>query len=326
MSFARPYLLLTLALLPLWWWMRSRQLGRLAGTRMSDVRPATGAGERLWVARLPVALRSLCIAAWVVAAAGLRVGAARAEARSEGISIVLCVDVSSSMLSEDFAPANRIDVAKQTALDFVRARSSDRIGLVAFAAQALTLVPLTTDYPVLEQALRDLKIGILEDGTAIGTAIGTAANRLRRAPGPSRVMVLLTDGVNNHGIVDPRTAAEAAAAFGIRIYTIGVGTRGEAPVPTGQGLEGLRYETMPVEIDEPLMSAIATMTGGRYYRATDPASLRRVFAEINRLEKSSVEQVVYRQFDEAYRVPLALGLLALALEIVLSATLSVRVP
>jgi Ca-activated chloride channel homolog len=325
-SFARPLLLLALGFLPLWWWLRAKRLGRLAGTRMSDVRPAAGVTERLWVARLPVTLRSACLGAWIIAAAGPRVGAAKSESRSEGISIVLAIDMSSSMLAEDFAPANRIDVAKQTAIEFVRARKSDRIGLVAFAAQALTQVPLTTDYQVLEQAIRDLKIGMLEDGTAIGTGIGTAASRLRRAPGKSKVIVLLTDGVNNRGTVDPRTAAQAAAAFGIKIYVIGVGKRGEAPVPTGQGADGLRYEMMLVEIDEPLMTEIASMTGGRYFRATDSESLRHIFQEINRLEKSSVEQVVYRRFEEAYRVPLAVGLVALALEIVLAGTFAVRVP
>src|SRR6266568_2193021 len=321
-SFARPLLLLTLAALPLWWWLRGRRLGHVRGAQMSDVRPAAGAAERLWIARLPVALRSACLGAWVVAAAGPRVGAARAETRSEGISIVLAIDMSTSMLSEDFAPANRIDVAKQTAIEFVRARTSDRIGLVAFAAQALTQVPITTDYAVLEQALKGLHIGMLEDGTAIGTA----ASRLRRAPGKSKVIVLLTDGVNNRGTVDPRTAAQAAAALGIKIYVIGVGKRGEAPVPTGQGLDGLRYEMMQVEIDEPLMTEIASMTGGRYFRATDAQSLRNIFAEINRLEKTPVEQVVYRRFDEEYRTPLALGLVALALEIVVAGTFAVRVP
>ena len=326
MSFARPLFLGLLALLPLWWWLRARRLARLSGTRMSDVRPAEGVTERLWVARLPVTLRSVCLVAWMVAAAGPRLGSARKETRSEGISIVLCVDLSSSMLAEDFAPANRIDVAKQTALEFVRARTSDRIGVVAFAAQALTQVPITTDYAVLEEALRELRVGMLEDGTAIGTAIATAATRLRRAPGKSKVIILLTDGVNNRGTVDPRTAAQAAAAFGIRIYTIGVGTRGEAPVPTGQGVDGLRYQNLPVEIDEPLLTDVARATGGRYFRATDSESLRHVFEEINRLEKTTVEQVVYRRFDEAYRVPLALGLLALGLEIVISATFAVRVP
>jgi len=326
MSFARPLFLALLALLPLWWWQRARRLARLSGTRMSDVRPAEGATERLWVARLPVTLRSVCLGAWMVAAAGPRLGSARKETRSEGISIVLCIDLSSSMLAEDFAPANRIDVAKQTALEFVRARTSDRIGVVAFAAQALTQVPITTDYAVLDEALHQLRVGMLEDGTAIGTAIGTAATRLRRAPGKSKVIILLTDGVNNRGTVDPRTAAQAAAAFGIRIYTIGVGTRGEAPVPTGQGVDGLRYQNLPVEIDEPLLTDVARATGGRYFRATDSESLRHVFDEINRLEKTTVEQVVYRRFDEAYQVPLALGLLALGLEIVISATFAVRVP
>jgi len=325
-SFARPLVLVLLAALPLWWWLRAQRLARLSGTMIGDVRPAVGAGERLWVARLPVGLRSACLAAWIIAAAGPRVGGARTEMRSEGISIVLCVDVSSSMLAEDFAPSNRIDVAKQTAIDFVRARGSDRIGVVAFAAQALTQVPITTDYPVLEAALQNIRIGMLEDGTAIGTAIATAANRLRRAPGKSKVIILLTDGVNNRGTVDPRTAAQAAAAFGIRIYTIGVGTQGEAPVPTGMGPNGLRYESLPVEIDERLLTEISTMTGGRYFRATDTESLKHVFAEINRLEKSTVQRVVFRRYDESYRWPLGLGLLALALEIVVSATFAVRVP
>jgi len=325
-SFARPLVLLALAAVPLWWWLRARRLARLPGTSLSDIRPAAGAVERLWIARLPVTLRSVCLAAWIVAAAGPRVGAARAEVRSEGISIVLAVDVSSSMLSEDFAPSNRIDVAKQTAIDFVRARTSDRIGVVAFAAQALTQVPITTDYAVLEEGLRGLRIGILEDGTAIGTGIATAANRLRRAPGKTKVIILLTDGVNNRGTVDPRTAAQAAAAFAIRIYTIGVGTEGEAPVPTSEGPEGLRYQSLPVQIDERLLTEIAAMTGGRYFRATDSESLKHIFAEINLLEKTTLQRVIYRRFDEAYRVPLSLGLLGLALEIVVSATFAVRVP
>ncbi|MGH7671696.1 MAG: vWA domain-containing protein, partial [Gemmatimonadales bacterium] len=279
-----------------------------------------------WVARLPATLRSMCLGAWIIAAAGPRVGSARAELRSEGISIVLAVDISSSMLAEDFAPNNRLDVARRTAIEFVRARSSDRIGLVAFSGQALTQVPITTDYPVLEAAIRHLRVGILEDGTAIGTAIGTAATRLRRAPGKSKVIVLLTDGENNRGTVDPRTAAQAAATLGLRIYTIGVGTEGEAPVPTGQGPLGLRYQTMPVKIDEELLGDVARTTGGRYFRATDAASLSNVFGEINRLEKTPMQHLVYRRYEEAYRWPLGLGLLALALELVVAATFAVRVP
>jgi Ca-activated chloride channel family protein len=326
MNFARPALLILLALLPWWWWWRKRRLARTPGAPMSDVRPASGPVARLWVARLPATLRSVCLGAWIVAAAGPRLGSTRGELHSEGISIVLALDLSSSMLAEDFAPANRLDVARRTAIDFVRARTSDRIGLVAFAGQALTQVPITTDYPVLEEAIRHLRIGILEDGTAIGTGIATAANRLRRAPGKSKVIILLTDGENNAGTVDPRTAAHAAAAFGIRIYTIGVGTIGEAPVPTGQGPLGLRYQTMPVKIDEQLLGEVSRTTGARYFRATDAASLANIFGEINRLEKTPVQHLVYRRYDEAYRWPLGFGLLALALELVVSATFAVRVP
>jgi Ca-activated chloride channel homolog len=325
-SFARPLLLLTLAVLPLWWWFRVRRLRRAGGARASDLRPAAGAVERVWIPHLPVTLRSLCLGAWIVAAAGPQVGGGRAEMRGEGISIVVALDVSSSMLAEDFAPDNRLDVAKRTALTFVRARSSDQIGLVAFAAQALTLVPLTADHAVLEEALARLQIGIIEDGTAIGTGLATAANRLRRAPGKSRVIVLLTDGVNNRGTVDPRTAGAAAAAFGIRVYTVGVGTEGEAPVPTGRGLEGMRYEMMPVQIDEALLRDVAANTAGRYFRAQDAVSLARIFAEIDRLERTPLQRVVSRRHDESFRWPLSIGLLALALEIAVAGTLAVRVP
>lgn len=326
MSFARPLALLALAAIPLWWWWRARRMGVLQATRISDVRPLAVPLERAWLARLPVALRSACLGAWIVAAAGPRVGPARAEIQREGISIVLAVDLSSSMLAQDFAPEDRLDVAKRTAIQFVRARRADRIGLVAFAGQALTQVPITTDYAVLEEALRQLHTGMLEDGTAIGTGIATAAARLRRAPGKSKVVVLLTDGVNNRGTVDPRSAGQAAAALGVRIYTVGVGTIGQAPVPTGQGLQGLRYEMMPVEIDEDLLTDVARGTGGRYYRATDAASLEQVFRDIDRLEKAPVEHVVYRRHEAAYRWPAALGLLALALEIIVAGTVAVRVP
>jgi Ca-activated chloride channel family protein len=326
MSFARPLLLLALLVLPLWWWFRARRLRTVPGTRASDLRPAVVPGQRFWIARLPVTLRSVCLAAWIVAAAGVRIGGGRAEVRSEGISIVLAVDISSSMLAEDFAPNNRLDVAKRTATAFVRARASDQIGLVAFAGQALTLVPLTTDHAVLEEALARLQIGTIEDGTAIGTGLATAANRLRRTPGKSRVIVLLTDGVNNKGTVDPRTAGAAAATFGIRVYAIGVGREGEAPVPTGQGLGGLRYQMMPVQIDEALLRDVTAKTGGRYFRAQDAASLARIFGEIDRLEKSLVQRVVYRRRDEAFRWPLGIGLFALVLELALAGSVAVRVP
>jgi len=325
-TFARPLLLLLLLLLPLWWWRRARQRPRAA--RFSDLRAVEGVGRsRRWLGELPAALRSLRLGAWIVAAAGPQSGADTVQITSEGIAVVLAVDVSSSMLAEDFAPSNRLDVARERSVAFVRGRQYDRIGLVAFAGEALTRVPITTDYAVLEQSILDLRIGELDDGTAIGTAIAIAANRLRNAKGASKVLVLLTDGENNRGRVDPRTAAVAAKEFGIRIYTIGVGTQGEARLPIGRGPGGqLRYQTMPVRLDEPLLRDVAEGTGGRYFRATDGAALSRIFEQIDQLEKAPVQVTRYRNVEEAYRVPVLVGLGALAFELLVAATIVVRVP
>jgi Ca-activated chloride channel family protein len=324
--FARPVLLVLLLALPVWWWVRRR--ARRPSARFSDVSPfAPVARTRRWLAGIPVGLRSLALGSWIIAAAGPRLDVSSTEMRSEGISIVLAVDVSSSMLAEDFSPSNRLDVAKEQSISFIRGRHDDRIGLVAFAAQALTQEPLTVDYAVLEQAVLNLSVGRLEDGTAIGTAIATAANRLRAAPGASRVIVLLTDGENNRGRIDPRTAASAAAAFGIKIYTIGVGTEGEARLPIGRGADGqIRYQMMPVQIDEALLRDVAHTTGGRYFRATDAQALAHIFQQIDQLEKTPVEITRYTRFEERVRPWLLLGLGALAVELVLSATVVVRVP
>src|SRR5439155_677048 len=246
--------------------------------------------------------------------------AARAEnVTSQGINIVLAIDLSSSMLAQDFQPQNRIEVAKDVVKKFIAARTSDRIGIVAFAAEALTQVPLTTDYPVVSSAVDNLAPGQLEDGTAIGTALATAANRLRTAPGRSKVMILLTDGENNRGAIDPRTAGKAAAAFGIKIYTIGVGTEGMAPVPVGRGLFGLRYENRPVRIDEPLLTDIANVSGGRYFRARDAAALQRIYEQIDQLEREPVQTKSYVRFTELFRWPLAVALFALTIELLLAA-------
>jgi Ca-activated chloride channel family protein len=175
------------------------------------------------------------------------------------------------------------------------------------------------DYPVLHSAVDNLQAGQLEDGTAIGTAIATAANRLRDAPGRSRVMILLTDGENNRGSIDPRTAAKAAAQFGVKIYTIAVGSIGMAPVPVGRGLTGLRYEYRPVSIDEPLLRDIAQTTGGRYFRAVDAAALQRIYEQIDALERAPVRTRTYVRYAEQFRWPLALALLALAMEVSLLA-------
>jgi len=326
MNVARPIVLLLLLALPVWWWRRRRRLGPAA--TYSDVTPF-GAVERRrrWIAEIPAALRSITLGAWIIAAAGPLRPITGGDRNSEGISIVLALDVSSSMLAEDFAPSNRLDVARQQAIAFVRGRKGDRIGLVSFAGEAITRVPITVDYAVIEQSILDLRIGELDDGTAIGTGLATAANRLRRAPGPSKVIVLLTDGVNNRGRVDPRTAAAACAQFGIRVYTIGVGTEGEARLPIGRGASGqLRYQMMPVELDEPLLRDVAQSTGGRYFRAHDSNALSVIFQQIDRLEKTPVKASGVQQFDEAYRTPLLIGLAALAVELLIAATVVVRVP
>ncbi len=324
MTFSRPWLLLLLLGLAAWWWERRRRTTPAAS--YSDVSiPAAVSARRWWVA-VPPALRALSLAALVLAAAGPRVGGDTVELKQEGIAIVVAIDISSSMLAEDFAPSNRLAVAQQQAVAFIRGRSADRIGLVAFAGEALTQVPVTLDYPVVEQAVMDLKIGSLEDGTAIGSGLATAVNRLRRAPDKSKVVLLLTDGENNKGLIDPRTAAATAAAFGIRVYTIGVGTIGEAPIPTGRGLGGFRYELLPVRIDEPLLREIADKTGGRYFRARDSEALSRIFRQIDALEKTPVQVTRYTKYEEATRPLLLVGLLALALELLLSGTLVVRVP
>jgi Ca-activated chloride channel family protein len=270
--------------------------------------------------------RAAALGALIIGAAGPRIGGDTVEVKKEGIAIVITIDISSSMLAEDFAPSNRLEVAKRQAVGFVRGRSADRIGLVAFAGEALTQVPVTLDYPVVEQAVMDLKIGSLEDGTAIGSGLATAVNRLRRVPDKSKVVLLLTDGENNRGLIDPRTAAQTAAAFGIKVYTIGVGTIGEAPIPTGRGLGGFRYELLPVRIDEPLLKEIAGKTGGRYFRARDSEALSRIFRQIDALEKTPIQVTRYTRYDEATRPLILLGLSALALELLIGSTLVVRVP
>jgi Ca-activated chloride channel family protein len=324
MSFARPLLLLLLLALPIWWWLRKRR--DIPGAKYSDVSLPAMASRRRWWVKLPPILRALAVGALGLAAAGPRIGGDTVEIKQEGIAIVITIDISSSMLAEDFAPSNRLEVAKRQAVGFIRGRTADRIGLVAFAGEALTQVPVTLDYPVIEQAVMDLKIGSLEDGTAIGSGLATAVNRLRRAPDKSKVILLLTDGENNKGLIDPRTAAATAEAFGIKVYTIGVGTIGEAPIPTGRGLGGFRYELLPVRIDEPLLQEIAQKTGGRYFRAKDSEALSRIFRQIDALEKTPIQVTRYTRYDETTRPLILLGLAALGLELLLGTTLVVRVP
>jgi len=320
----RPWLLLLLLALPWWWWRRGRVAPATA--IVSDTTPFAAATHGVWKLWLPPVLRSLALVMLVIAAAGPFRRGDRIIVNADGIAIVIAMDVSSSMLAEDFTPANRMEVAKQQALAFVRGRTADRIGLVTFAGEALTQVPVTLDYAALEHAITAVRIGDLEDGTAIGSGLATAVARLRKIPGKEKVILLLTDGENNRGLIDPRTAAQTAKAFGIKVYTIGVGTEGQARFPTGQGLNGFRYEMLPVRIDEVLLKEIANQTGGRYFRAKDTEALTRIFQQIDRLERTPVDVIRYARHEEHTRPFLALALVLLACELGVAATKVVRVP
>ena len=317
-EFQLPQALLLLLVLPVWWvWRRRRQEDAIVFSRTGVLARGPRAGQG--VTRAIFILRNLAIAAVIVALARPRSGARVENQTSSGINIVLSLDLSSSMLAQDFQPNNRLEVAKARAKQFVRARQSDRIGIVAFAGEALTQVPLTTEQAVILQAIDNLQAGQLEDGTAIGLGIATAANRLRDAPGRSRVMIVVTDGVNNRGEIDPLSAARAAAVYGIRIYGIGVGTEGVAPVPVGRDVFGLRFENQPVKIDEALLRQIAALTGGRYFRARDGAALGQIYAQIDRLERVPVETRTYVTYTELFRWVLGIAIGALIIELALTA-------
>ena len=242
----------------------------------------------------------------------------------EGIDIVMAMDISGSMLAQDFTP-NRIEAAKEVGIDFIKGRPDDRIGLVVFSGESFTQCPLTTDHTVLIDLYKDLHSGMIEDGTALGDGLATAVNRLKESKTVSKVIILLTDGVNNMGSVDPVSAAEIAKLYGVRVYTIGVGTHGYAPIPV-QTPFGTQLQNMPVEIDEPLLERIAQMTGGKYFRAVNRAALVEIYKEIDRMEKSKIDVTEFRKKSEEF-MPWALtGMLLFILELLLRYSVFRRLP
>lgn len=326
-TFSNPEFLFLLLLIPafaVWYYYRLQ-------SKESDVRFSTllpfamvkySMRERL--RHLPFIVRMIAFALMIIALARPQSTSRGENIYSEGIDIVLALDISGSMLAEDFQP-NRIEAAKNVAQEFISGRTNDRIGLVIFSGESFTQCPLTVDYEVLRTLIKPLKSGMIEDGTAIGLGLANAVNRLRDSKSKSKVIVLLTDGVNNRGEIDPITAAQIAQSFGIRVYTVGVGTIGEAPYPM-QTPFGVRYQMVPVEIDEKVLNQVADITDGKYFRATDNKKLRAIYQEIDRLEKTKIEVRSFRRYTELYYSFLFVAIFFLIGDIGLSNTLFRKIP
>ena len=327
MTFAYPSVLGVLGVIPLlaaWLWWRSR--GQ-TGLRFSDVR-ITDAVAPTWTVRLrhtPLALRLLALALCIGAVARPQVENVVRTRTAEGIDIMLVLDTSTSMRAEDFQP-NRFEAARDVAAEFIQSRVSDRVGLVVFAAKAYTQAPLTLDYAFLRRMLDEVKVGTIQDGTAIGTALALAANRLKQTEAKSQVVILLTDGQNNRGEIDPVTAAEVAQAFDVRVYAIGVGTQGTAPFPFDRPFRGSQRQQVPVQIDEDMLRTVASRTGGRYFRAQSRQALRSIYDEIGALETSAIDERVYTDVEERYPTFLLPAIVLVLLDVVLGATLFRRFP
>lgn len=318
-QFENPEFLWALLLLPLlayWFWRRDSysraalrypEAGYLAGLTANS-------GAR-WRHLLSL-LRLASIALVIIALARPRNSDEKTRSRSsEGINIVLAVDLSASMLAQDFKP-DRLEATKRVAHNFIKDRPGDRIGLVVYAGESYTQTPLTTDHRVLLNSLKELKHGLIEDGTAIGMGLATAVNRLKEASGKGKVVILMTDGENNRGQIDPQTAAQLAQEYQIRVYTIGVGSKGTARTPVAyDGRGGFRYAQVPVSIDEELLREIAQNTGGRYFRATDQDKLQAIYQEIDQLEKTQLQELKFYTYDEKFSLFAlwALGLFCLEL-------------
>jgi Ca-activated chloride channel family protein len=326
-TFANPEFLYGLMLIPLlvFWYLR-RHRSVTSEIRYSTLLPFSKVTPTLKerLRHAPFVLRMVVVASLVVAFARPQTTSKGENIYTEGIDIALLLDISGSMLAEDFRP-NRIEAAKGVAQSFVDGRANDRIGLVIFAGQSFTQCPMTLDYRVLKNLVRQVKPGMVEDGTAIGMAIAQGVNRLKESKAKSKVIILLTDGVNNRGEIDPLTATQIAQTFGIRIYTVGVGTIGEAPYPV-QTPFGIRYQNVPVDVDEKTLQKIAEMTNGQYFRATNNRALKEIYEQIDKLEKTRVEVKAYRSYTQLFYDWVKIGLAALLLEFLLTGTVLRKLP
>lgn len=271
-------------------------------------------------------LRLIILTLMIVALARPVQPLAERDFETQGIDIVLSLDISGSMLAEDLKPENRLYVAKQEAKKFIRGRQNDRIGLVIFAKKAYSQCPLTLDYKILSQLVDDIQIGMVEDGTAIGMGLATAVNRLKSSKAKSKVIILMSDGANNAGNIDPITAAELAKTFGIKVYTIAIGKGGLVDFPVMDPLFGKRYVQVPMEVDEIGLKRIADITRGKFFRARDTESLREVYSIIDKLEKTEMKVHLYKSYNELFKYWLIPAVLLLFLELALSRTVLLKVP
>ena len=328
MFFEYPNLLylefLLIPLIALYVWRELR--GRTPSLRVSSVTPWMGrSGRALTYARhIPFALRCIAVALIIVAIARPRSSEQFEKVDTEGIDIALTMDVSTSMLARDFKP-DRIGAAKDIAIEFIATRPNDRIGIVVFAGESFTQSPLTTDRATLINLMKEIETGLIDDGTAIGNGLATAVARLKDSDAKSKVVILLTDGVNNCGEISPLMAAEIAKTYGIRVYTIGVGAMGEAPYPVMTPW-GVQIQNIKVEIDEDLLRQIADGTGGKYFRATDNTKLMEIYSEINEMEKTKTSVDSFPVYSELFMKYALLALAALLLEIVFRLFVIRRIP
>ncbi len=326
MRLDHPGFLILLLLLPfLLWYLGKKDSGRI---RFSDLSIGRQLVPSFWVKSLPFLTfaRFLVVVLMIFALARPQSSHSREQITSEGIDILLILDISGSMRAEDFKPDNRLHAAKAVIHDFLDNRKNDRIGLVVFAGESFTQCPLTLDYRVLGDLLLNVEIGMLEDGTAIGDALANATNRLRHSTTKSKIAILLTDGENNAGTIDPLIAAQAAKALNIKVYTIGMGKEEGAFIPYHDPIFGLQYSRTRTYVDEETLKEIAEITEGRYFRATDNRKLSEIYEEINQLETTKIEVTEYIRYKELAAYPLLLATLLLILEIVLSNTRLRKIP
>ena len=316
-AFAEPFFLYLLIIVPamiVFYILKQQKV--TASVRMPGLQSFAYAGItfRHYLRHILFAFRTITIALLIIVLARPQKTDRFQNVSTEGIDIMLVQDISGSMLSRDFKP-DRIEAAKNIATEFISGRPYDRIGLVVFSGESFTQCPLTTDHAVLINLLREIQSGMIEDGTAIGMGLATAVNRIKDSPSKSKVIILLTDGVNNKGEIAPATAADIAKTFGIRVYTIGVGTQGMAPYPV-QTPYGVQYQDMPVEIDEGILQQISQTTGGKYFRATDNDSLEKIYKEIDKLEKSKIDVRQFSKKEEKYLSPALIAFFMLVVEII----------